>query len=96
MKILLAVAAVVLVYLGYKKFSKKKESPVEEPKKDIETKVEVKEEAPILEVVVESKPARKPAAKKPAAKKPAAKKPATTKATKKVKEETKKVTKAKK
>jgi len=41
-------------------------------------------------VVVEAKPARKPAAKKPAAKKPVAKAP------KKAKEETKKVNKAKK
>jgi hypothetical protein len=92
MKILLAVAAVaVLAYFGYKKFSKKKEAPVAEPKKDLDIKVEEKvEESPVLDVVVEAKPARKPAAKKPAAKKPVAKAP------KKAKEETKKVNKAKK
>lgn len=92
MKILLAVAVVaVLVYFGYKKFSKKKEAPVAEPKKDLDLKVEEKvEEFPVLEVVVETKPARKPAAKKPAAKKPVAKAP------RKAKEETKKVNKAKK
>ena len=93
MKILLVVAAVaVLAYFGYKKFSKKKEAPVAEPKKDLDLKVEekVEEESPVLEVVVEAKPARKPAAKKPAAKKPVAKAP------KKAKEETKKVNKAKK
>ena len=91
MKILLAVAVLVLVYFGYKKFSKKKEAPVAEPKKDLDLKVEEKvEESPALEVVVEANPARKPAAKKPAAKKPVAKAP------KKAKEETKKVNKAKK
>lgn len=86
MKILLAVAVVVLVYFGYKKFSKKKEAPVAEPKKDLDLKVEEKvEEFPVLGVVVKTKPARKTATKKPEAKAP-----------KKAKEETKKVNKAKK